>query len=130
VRLAAACVERNDLLLLRRRIVPLGIQFISYQENIDTSSPLGQALFTIVSAVAQFERELIRERARAGLRNARAKGRTLGRPGINVDASKIVNMRGGGISMREIAATLGCSPAYVHKTLSNLQPIGVANPAE
>jgi biotin operon repressor len=64
------------------------------------------------------------------LRNAKAKGRTLGRPGINVDASKILDMRGRGISMREIAAELGCSPAYVHKTLSNLQPIGVANAAK
>jgi len=57
-----------------------GIQFISYQENIDTNSPLGQALFTIVSAVAQLERDLIRERVRADLRNARAKGRKFGRP--------------------------------------------------
>ncbi len=56
------------------------MQFISYQENIDTSSPLGQALFTIVSAVAQLERDLIRERVKAGLRNAKLKGRTLGRP--------------------------------------------------
>src|ERR1700721_860421 len=58
----------------------LGIQFISYQENIDTSSALGQALFTIVSAVAQLERDLIKERVNAGLRNARANGKRLGRP--------------------------------------------------
>ena len=58
----------------------LGIQFISYQENIDTSSALGQALFTIVSAVAQLERDLIRERVSAGIRNARANGKKLGRP--------------------------------------------------
>jgi DNA invertase Pin-like site-specific DNA recombinase len=45
----------------------LGIQFISYQENIDTSSALGQALFTIVSGVAQLERDLIRERVSAGM---------------------------------------------------------------
>jgi DNA invertase Pin-like site-specific DNA recombinase len=57
-----------------------GIQFISYQENIDTSSPLAQALFTIVSAVAQLERDLIRERVSAGIRDARAKGRKFGRP--------------------------------------------------
>ncbi len=58
----------------------LGIQFISYQENIDTSSALGQALFTIVSAVAQLERDLIRERVSAGIRNARANGKKLGPP--------------------------------------------------
>ena len=57
----------------------LGIQFMSYQENIDTSSPLGQAFFTIVSGVAQLERDLIRERVSAGIRNARANGKRLGR---------------------------------------------------
>jgi DNA invertase Pin-like site-specific DNA recombinase len=56
----------------------LGILFISYQENIDTSSALGQALFTIVSAVAQLERDLIRERVTAGIRNARANGKQPG----------------------------------------------------
>jgi len=58
----------------------LGIQLISYQENIDNSCALGQALFTIVSAVAQFERDLIRERVSVGIRNARENGKKLGRP--------------------------------------------------
>src|SRR6202453_3604534 len=63
----------------------LGIQFISYQENIDTSSALGQALFTIVSPVSQLERDLIRERVTAAMRNARANGKKLGRPKSAVD---------------------------------------------
>ena len=62
----------KHLLLALEEFRSLGIQFISYQENIDTSSPLGHALFTIVSAVAQLERDLIRERVSAGIRNARA----------------------------------------------------------
>jgi len=70
----------KHLLLALEEFRTLGIQFISYQENIDTSSPLGQALFTIVSAVAQLERDLIRERVTAGIRNARANGKQLGRP--------------------------------------------------
>jgi len=70
----------KHLLLALEEFRSLGIQFISYQENIDTSSPLGQALFTIVSAVAQLERDLIRERITAGIRNARANGKQLGRP--------------------------------------------------
>jgi len=70
----------KHLLLALEEFRSLGIQFISYQENIDTSSPLGQALFTIVSAVAQLERDLIRERVTAGIRNARANGKQLGRP--------------------------------------------------
>jgi DNA invertase Pin-like site-specific DNA recombinase len=56
-----------------------GIEFISYQENIDTSSPMGKAMFTIVAAVAELERGIIAERVTAGLRNAKAKGRQLGR---------------------------------------------------
>src|SRR6267154_4151272 len=71
----------------------LGIQFISYQENVDTSTPLGQALFTIVSAVAQLERELIRERVTAGIRNARANGKKLGRPKTSVDREQVLQLR-------------------------------------
>src|ERR1035441_8516894 len=75
----------------------LGIQFISYQENVDTSTPLGQALFTIVSAVAQLERDLIRERVRAGLRNARANGKKFGRPRAQVDAVSVATLRRDGL---------------------------------
>ncbi len=58
----------------------LGIDFVSYQENIDTSSPLGGAIFTIISAVAQLERDIIAERVKAGLRRAVENGKQLGRP--------------------------------------------------
>src|SRR5712675_2988301 len=85
----------------------LGIQFISYHENIDTSSPLGQALFTIVAAVAQLERDLIRERVSAGIRNARAAGKQLGRPVRIVDREQILRLRAEGASVREIAAKVG-----------------------
>src|ERR1700757_2376203 len=78
----------KHLLLALEEFRSLGIQFISYQENIDTSSPLGQALFTIVSAVAQLERDLIRERVSAGIRNARAKGMKFGRPMRAVDQER------------------------------------------
>src|ERR1700686_5310357 len=77
----------------------LGIQFISYQENIDTSTPLGQALFTIVSAVAQLERDLIRERVTAGIRNAQANGKRLGRPKNGVDNERIQQLREQGHSL-------------------------------
>ena len=70
----------KHLLLALEEFRSLGVQFISYQENIDTSTPLGQALFTIVAAVAQLERDLIRERVTAGIRVARQNGKRLGRP--------------------------------------------------
>lgn len=63
----------KHLVLALEEFRSLGIQFISYQENIDTTSPLGQALFTIVSAVAQLERDLIRERVSAGIHPPRSR---------------------------------------------------------
>jgi DNA invertase Pin-like site-specific DNA recombinase len=95
----------------------LGVQFISYQENMDTASPLGQALFTIVSAVAQLERDLIRERVSAGIRNARAAGKQLGRPKRIVDRDSIVKLQAEGASLRQISAKLGVGYGTVRKRL-------------
>jgi DNA invertase Pin-like site-specific DNA recombinase len=97
----------KHLLLALEEFRALGIQFSSYQENIDTSSPLGQALVTIVSAVAQLERDLIRERVSAGVRNARAKGKEFGRPRRVVNQDELRRLRLEGASLRQIAATLG-----------------------
>jgi hypothetical protein len=66
----------------------LGVDFVSYCESIDTTSPLGKAIFVIVSAVAQLERDIIAERVRAGLRRAKANGTKLGRP-VSVDPDEI-----------------------------------------
>src|ERR1700681_1269493 len=95
----------------------LGIQFISYQENIDTSSALGQAVFTIVSAVAQLERDLIRERVSAGIRNARANGKKLGRPMRTMDSDRILQLKAQGQSLRQIAASLGVGYGTVRTRL-------------
>src|SRR6516225_4568251 len=107
----------KHLLLALEEFRSLGIQFISYQENIDTSSPLGQALFTIVSAVAQLERDLIRERVSAGIRNARENGRKFGRPMRAVDRDRILQMRGEGRSLRQIAENLGIGYGTVRERL-------------
>lgn len=58
----------------------LGIAFVSLGEQIDTSTPAGRMVFTVLGAVAELERSLIAERVRAGMRNARAKGKRIGRP--------------------------------------------------
>ncbi len=97
----------KHLLLALEEFRSLGIQFVSYQENIDTSSPLGQAVFTIVSAVAQLERDLIRERVSAGIRNARASGKQLGRPRRFVNQDELIRLKAAGLSLRQIAKTLG-----------------------
>jgi len=94
----------------------LGIDFISYTENIDTSTPAGKVLFTVISAFAEFERNLIRERVRAGLDRARAEGTRLGRPAIRPVAIKeIRKMRRSGMSVRTIARKTGLSVGVVSK---------------
>src|SRR5215470_2559679 len=70
-----------------------GIEFISFSEQMDTSTPTGKMIFTVLGAVAELERSLIAERVRAGVRNARAKGKRLGRPKANVDVAKVRAMR-------------------------------------
>jgi len=107
----------------------LGIDFVSYSEQMDTSTPAGKVVFTVLGAVAELERSLIVERVRAGLRNARAKGKRLGRPRVVVDAVRIGRLHSQGRSIREIADELGYSRGLVHKTLSNGGPIGVASTA-
>jgi DNA invertase Pin-like site-specific DNA recombinase len=107
----------KHLLLALEEFRSLGIQFISYQENMDTSSPLGQALFTIVSAVAQLERDLIRERVSAGIRNARANGKKLGRPKSGVDPERILQLKAQGHSLRQIATKLGVGYGTVRARL-------------
>src|SRR5216684_5243033 len=107
----------KHLLLALEEFRSLGIQFISYQENIDTSSPLGQALFTIVSAVAQLERDLIRERVNAGIRNARACGKQLGRPRRIVNRDELLRLKTEGASLRQIAEALGIGYGTVRTRL-------------
>lgn len=105
----------------------LGIAFVSLSEQMDTTTPTGKMVFTVLGAVAELERSLIAERVRAGLRNARAKGKTLGRPRAAVDAVKIHSLRSQGRSVREIAEELGYSRSLVHKTLANGESARVAN---
>ncbi len=95
----------------------LGIDFISYQENIDTSSPLGEAIFTIISAMSKLERDIIAERVKGGLRKARAKGKRLGRPKSDVDTNKIAEYRKQNKSIRQIANELNLSKGVVQRTL-------------
>lgn len=95
----------------------LEIDFISFMENIDTSSPMGKAMFTITSAIAELETDILKERVMAGLANARAKGIKLGRPSAKVDTGELLQLRGQGLSIREIAASLQIDKMAVCKTL-------------
>ena len=95
----------------------LGIDFVSYTEGVDTTTPSGQLLFHIVGAVAQFERDLIGERVRAGLAHARAMGIHIGRPRAAVDINAVRGLRSNAESLRNIARTLGIPVSRVRRAL-------------
>ena len=96
----------------------LGIDFISYTEGVDTTTPAGQLLFNIMGAVAQFERDLIAERVRAGIAHARARGKRIGRPRAEIDVAKVVDRRTAGQSLRGIAKALGVPVSRVRRALA------------
>ena len=95
----------------------LGIDFISLTEGVDTTTPAGQLLFHIVGAVAQFERDLIAERVRAGMAHARAMGKHIGRPRAVVDTATVRDMRSSGKSLRVIAKTMRIPVSRVRRAL-------------
>ena len=96
----------------------LGIDFISLTEGIDTTTPAGQLLFHIVGAVAQFERDLIAERVRAGMAHARSLGKHIGRPRAKVDVEAVRNLRSQGKSLRSIGMVLGVPISRVRRALA------------
>ena len=98
----------------------LGIAFVSLSEQVDTTTPAGRMIFTVLGAVAELERSLIAERVRAGLRNARAKGKRLGRPPVTVDNARIASLRASGQSWPQIARELGVSVGKVYQAAQSL----------
>jgi DNA invertase Pin-like site-specific DNA recombinase len=101
----------------------LGIDFVSYTEGVDTTTPSGQLLFHIVGAVAQFERDLIAERVRAGMAHARAMGKHIGRPRAAVDTVAVRTLRSEGKSLRSIATTLRIPVSRVRRALIPASPV-------
>jgi len=81
------------------KLLDKGIKVVSLQENIDLDSSMGRAMLTIISAFAQLERDIIRERTLAGLARAKAQGKKLGRPRTKRKYSKRVTSTGGGLSV-------------------------------
>jgi DNA invertase Pin-like site-specific DNA recombinase len=141
-RFDVVCVWRFDrfarsvshLLRALETFKALGIDFVSYSEQMDTSTPAGKMVFTVLAAVAELERSLIVERVRAGLRNARAKGKCIGRPQADVDAAQIAALRASDVSWREIARRLGVSSRTARRAFAergrNLCAEAVANPLD
>ncbi len=127
-RFDVVCVWRFDrfarsvshLLRALETFKALAIDFVSFSEQMDSSTPAGKMVFTVLGAVAELERSLIVERVRAGLRNARAKGKRLGRPRVTVDAARIASLRASGASWQTITRQLGISAGSAKRAFYSL----------
>ena len=95
----------------------IGVEYVSFRENIDTSGPLGRALVVIIGAIAELERNLIVERVRAGMRRARLDGQRIGRAPLVLDSAAIQQDRQRGLSIREIAKGHRVSTATIQRVL-------------
>ena len=94
-----------------------GIDFVAYNQNIDTTTPTGRLMFSMIGAFAEFERELIRERVKAGMERSREKGNHIGRPFTKVDNNKVHELRNQGLSIRNVAKELDITPSRVQYVL-------------
>jgi DNA invertase Pin-like site-specific DNA recombinase len=107
----------------------LGVDFISHTQAIDTTTPMGRLFFHVIGSFAEFERDVIVERVRAGLANARAKGKRLGRPVRDPNAAeRVAALHEKGMSLRAIAAAERLSASGVRKMLIRSVPVSSREP--
>ncbi len=97
-----------------------GVAFVSFRDNLDLSTPSGRLMFQIIGAMAEFERSLIQERVRAGLRNARSKGKRFGRPRVQVDPASIASLRRDGLSWSQVCRKLDVSKGTAQRAFYGL----------
>ena len=98
-----------------------GVAFVSFRDNLDLSTPSGRLMFQIIGAMVEFERSLIQERVKAGLRNARAKGKKFGRPRAQVDADRVAELRRDGLSWSQVCRTLNVSKGSAQRSVARLR---------
>ena len=104
-----------------------GVKFECIDQSITTNTPTGKLLLSILGGVAEFERELIRDRTKAGLARAKAQGKSLGRPRKRVNMDRARDLRSQGLGYRKIASALGVSYVTVRE---RLKKEGVEAPIE
>ena len=108
----------HHLVTLAKEWETLGVDLIVLDQAIDTTTPTGRLLFHVLAAIAEFERDLIRERVKAGMDRARAKGVRLGRPRKRVPEDKLETLRHDGTSIGKMARQLNVSRATIRRRLS------------
>jgi len=108
----------HHLVALMREFEALGVDLVVLDQQIDTTTPAGRLLFHVLAAIAEFERDLIRDRVLAGLKRAKAQGVRVGRPRIPVDMSRVLALKAQRKSLRSIARSLGVSPMAVSRALA------------
>jgi DNA invertase Pin-like site-specific DNA recombinase len=107
----------------------LGIEFVSFRENIDTGGPLGRAMVVIVGAIAELEKNLIVERVRAGMRRARLEGRQIGRSPLKIDREGLIRDRRSGMSLSQVAKKHRVSRATVCRLMNEFSKDSQEAPA-
>lgn len=95
----------------------LNISFICYSDNLDTTTPTGRLMFQMVGAFAEFEKELIKDRVKLGLKRAKQQGKQLGRPKLNLNKYKVINLRNQGLSYREIGNKLNTNHINIYNVV-------------
>ena len=98
----------------------LGVNFVSLSESIDTSTPMGKMIFTVLGAVAELERNLIKERVHMGISRARKQGKALGRPRVEVDPLQVAGLRARGLSWNQIAEKLDVGKGTAQRAFQSL----------
>ena len=105
----------------------LNIDFVSLTEGIDSSTPIGKAMFSIIGAMAELERDLIRERVQAGMKRAKEKGKAIGRPKKSIDLAEVKKLRDEGLSITKISERLNVSRASLYRNGNGCLKRGTEN---
>jgi DNA invertase Pin-like site-specific DNA recombinase len=122
---AVACVKLDrlarsvhHLVAMAREFQSLSVDLVVLDQAIDTTTPSGRLLFHVLASVAEFERDLIRDRVHAGLRRARAQGKRLGPPRVEVDLPRAQVLLAQGQSLRAVSKTMGVKLTTLHRYVS------------
>ncbi|MGA2263455.1 MAG: recombinase family protein [Acidobacteriota bacterium] len=113
----------RELVFALEQFQALGIDFVSVTQAIDTSGPMGKLVFSVLAAIAEFERELIRERVVAGMKEAQRRGKNCGRPAKEFDVERAAELRLEGLSWRKLASVTGVPMHLLRARLAGI-PIG------